>query len=190
MAVPPADQWPPQRADEYFRSEAFGNLMLEIVKLLTKRYRYFDFTDAVATAFVWFDRRGREEPDFLRSGRFPTIGAFRAYVRQALWNSARAAERNRRAHREITAPPEGSELVSPQVSPVWLAAFHECRDRLPQSIRDVFELMQDEEDPPGGLTRDAWAAAVLNITPQQIERTYEEACSRIRQCMGAGSFTT
>jgi len=90
----------------------------------------------------------------------------------------------------VTAPPEGSELVSPQISPVWLAAFHECRDRLPEPMRSVFELMQEEEDPPGGLTRDAWAATVLDMNPQQIERAYEQACSRIRQCMGVGKFTT
>jgi hypothetical protein len=175
--------WPPERADQYFRSEAFGKVMLEIVQLLTKRYRHIDFSDAIATAFVWFESRGKKDPEFLRAGKFPTFGAFRAYVRQALWNSARAAERNRRAHKELNAPEMDSELVSPCVSPVWLAAFHECRDRLPKTLRSVFDIMQDEIDPPDGLSRDAWAALVMNLDAEQVDHAYREACNRIRQCM-------
>jgi hypothetical protein len=142
-----------------------------------------DFTDAVATAFVWFERRGEADNAFLRSGRFPTISAFRAYVRQALWNAARAAERNRKARKELSPPADESEFVSPGISPVWLAAFHECRDRLPEPYRRVFELMQDDDDPPGGLTRDTWAASVLGADADWIDHVYGEACSRIRQCM-------
>lgn len=186
MVVRKEDDWPPERADEYFQNDTFGNLMLEIVQHLTEKYRHIDFTDAVATAFVWFERRGREDPDFLRAGKFPTIGAFRAYVRQSLWNSARAAERNRRAHKELNPPDDGAELVSAEVSPLWLAAFHECCDHLPEPFRSVFDLMQDEDDPPGGLSRDKWAAAVLDMNVDQFDHAYGEACNRIRKCMGNG----
>ena len=84
-------------------------------------------------------------------------------------------------------PAEGSDLVSEQVSPLWLAAFHECRDKLPEPIRSVFDLMQDEDDPPGEMSRDIWAALILDMKAEQIERAYEEACRRIRRCMDAGT---
>jgi hypothetical protein len=184
MMASEKNDWPPERSNEYFRSELFGALMLEIVKELTTRYAYIDFTDAVATAFSWFVRKGDDEPDFLQSGKFPTISAFRAYVRQSLWNSARAAERNRRARRQLNSLEKNVELVSPEISPVWLAAFHECRDRLPEPLRSVFDHMQDEDDPPCGMSRDAWAGSVLGLEPHEVDRAYMEACRQIRQCMG------
>jgi hypothetical protein len=184
------ENWPPARADEYFRGEAFGRLMLEVVQFLTKRYSRIDFTDAVATAFVWFARRGEQDSGFLRSGKFPNPNAFRAYVRQSLWNAARAAARNRLARQKLQSPVQGTELVSPDLSPLWLAAFHECRDRLPDPFRRVFDLMQDEDDPPGGLSRDQWAATILDWDAERVDRAYKEACHRIRQCMEKGTSAT
>ena len=177
-------EWPPYRADEYFRSERFGEVTISIVRMLTQKYPAIDFSDAVATTFVWFERTGNENPDFLRSGRFPTEAAFRAYVRQALWNAARAAARSRASRKELVDPGDGSHLVSPEVSPAWLAAFHECRDRLPPGLQRILEFMHDENDPPNGLSRDEWAASVLGCTSDEVDRGYMRACDLIRICMG------
>ena len=92
----PDEAWPPADGRAYIRSEHFAHLLVDLAGSLAARYSGMDFTDAVAQVFAWFDGKLAEDPRFINRRRFRTEGALRAYLRQALWNAARLAERRRK----------------------------------------------------------------------------------------------
>src|SRR5262245_10654451 len=98
-------QWPPSGGLEFARSREFGELLIETGNQLAKKYPRIDFTDAVAHVDQWLDGRLVKEPDFLNLARFPTLSAFRAYVKQAVWNAGRIAARKRKRNEPLEALP-------------------------------------------------------------------------------------
>lgn len=183
--------WPPRDASAFFGGEAFGKSLLGIVERLAADYPRMDFSDALAIVFVWLQRRAEVDRAFVSEpGRFKSESDLMAYLRQALWNAARSSERRRRARQEIEAPAITEELVSREISAETLAAFHECRDRLPGPLRAVFEMMHEEDDPPQGLGRDEWAARNLGCSLRTVQRRFRGACEQLSECMGLSPSPT
>jgi hypothetical protein len=164
------EPWPPTDGRAFICSDSFGRLLLRLTSELAARYTAMDFTDAVAHVFVWFDQKLEAEPHFISDRRFPTLGAFSAYLRQAIWNAARLAERERRRRERIQALPADRPIVCEEPSPQELAALLETVDRLPEPHRTIFDKIFFEEDKSV-----AMLAAVLARSDEEIVSIYEEA---------------
>ena len=136
-----AEAWPPPNGTRFIRGEAFGRLLLGVVAELAAKYPANDFTDGAAQVFAWFDGKLKQNRRFINGRRFPTEAAFRAYLRQAVWNAARMAERRRRKGKEVQALPAGRSLVSSAPGPEQLAALHESVQALEPRYRDILELL-------------------------------------------------
>jgi hypothetical protein len=161
--------WPPKDGAKFIRSESFGRMLVEIVEQLTKDNPHRDFTDAVAHLFAWFDRKLSENRHFINRRRFRTEGAFKAYLRQAAWNAARLAERQRRRHRAITALPIDHPITEREMSPVERADLLDRVERLNDPHKTVLWRLFFEEAEPWMI------AAALDISEEQLCRLYEEA---------------
>jgi len=169
----PDSLWPPPDALAFIRSPEFGELLIDLVDLLAERYRHMDFSDAVAHVFAWFDGRLAREPGFLNGSRFPSPSAFRAYLRQAVWNAARLAERKRKRHERVVALPTDQPITTQEMG-------YEERDELLlliESLQDPHKLVftkcffeeQDLSD----------IAAVYDWPEEQVKQIYEEAIDQI-----------
>jgi hypothetical protein len=165
--------WPPD-GPSYIRTEEFGQLLISIALDLQSRYSTMDFADAVALVFTWFDQKLENNRDFISRTRFPTPSAFRAYLRQAMWNAARVAERERKRHERLIAlridrateePPTAEEV----------AILHEYVGRLPERHKAVFEGIFMNETEPHIL------AGLLGLSEDEIENVYEEAIDMLHK---------
>src|SRR5207245_2478803 len=106
---------------------------------LATRHPDQDFTDGAALVFNWFDGRLRRNRRFINGRRFATEDAFRAYLRQAVWNAARMAARSRRRGEPVQALPAERKLASSDPTPAQLASLHEAVERLSEPHRTVLE---------------------------------------------------
>lgn len=147
----------------------FGVMLVELTSHLAARYPDMDFTDAVAQVFVWFDRKVSENRRFINSRRFPTISAFLAYLRQAVWNAARLTMRQRRRRQAVEALPVDRPIASSAMGADERVELLEMVEALPEPHKTVFhKFFFDEEDL-------AMIASILNLTESRVERLFEEA---------------
>jgi hypothetical protein len=181
--------WPPVDSSEFIRSDEFAHQVLSLVEELATKYPQMDFADAVASLFTWLDQRLSTDPGFINSQRFPSQGAFRAYLRQAAWNVARRAARERQRSGQITELLAAFEPVSKDVSPQSVATFHECKDLLPPRLRRVFELWVEEECPERyRCDRLPYITSLLQsedgrLNEREVLRLFTLACDKIHECL-------
>jgi RNA polymerase sigma factor (sigma-70 family) len=166
----PLDPWPPIDGVKFIRSEAFGELLIELSKQFGRRYPGMDFSDAISHVFAWFDRKLSKNRRFINSRRFPTYNAFRAYLKQSLWNAGLLAQRQRQRREEIEALPFDSKAVVAKIeNPQELDRLLDLVENLSEPHKTVFErYFFDEEDP-------SHLASILDKTEEEIHRIYEEA---------------
>jgi DNA-directed RNA polymerase specialized sigma24 family protein len=165
--------WPPTDGGQYIRSEPFGHALLDIARRLAEKYRHMDFTDAVAQVFEWFEQRLNREPDFLSTGRFPTANAFRAYLRQALWNAARAAERKRSNRRRIEALAAEQPITSGELAIDERDQLLDLVEQLHEPHKSIFtKIFFDETEPQA-------VASIFDRTEEDVIRIYVEAVDEI-----------
>ena len=166
--------WPPEEGKGFIQSEEFGRILVALTEQLSSRYPQMDFGDAVAQVFVWFDQKLSSNRRFINSRRFPTRSAFRAYLRQAVWNAARVAARKRRRREEIEALSVDLPIIAGGLGTEERAQLLEMLDGLPEPHKTVFDkFFFDEEDV-------AMIASILNLCEEDIERLYEEALDMLR----------
>lgn len=163
------EAWPPGDARGYLQGARFGCQLLKVAEDLQRKYPNMDFSDGVAQVFVWFDGKLARDPDFVSQSRFASENRFLAYVRQAVWNSARMAERQRRRRQRVEALPVDENFMAKQTSPEELAELSERVEQLPPDHRDVFEKFFFEEQPMEAI------ASVKCLDLQGAWRLYEEA---------------
>ncbi len=162
-------KWPPKDGKKFIRSEGFGLMLVELTTDLASRYPRLDFSDAVAHVFAWFDRKLSKNRRFINTRRFPTVAAFKAYLRQAVWNAARLAMRQRRQREAIEALPIDQPIVSKEMRPDDRLQLIEMVEGLPEPHKTVFhKFFFDEENL-------AMIASILNLTEARVEQLYEEA---------------
>jgi hypothetical protein len=165
--------WPPAHGPRFIRGDAFGRLLLQVVEQLVRKYPGRDFTDGAAQVFAWFDAKLKQNRRFINGQRFPTESAFRAYLRQAVWNTSRQAERSRRKGGAVQALPSDQKLASSAPGPQQLAALRESVAALAEPFKRVLELLFFE-----GKELD-WIADSLHKTRRQIAQLYDEAIDRL-----------
>jgi RNA polymerase sigma factor (sigma-70 family) len=165
--------WPPVNGPRFIRGERFGRMLLEVTERLATRYPGRDFTDGAAVVFNWFDGRLRRNRRFINGRRFPTEDAFRAYLRQAVWNASRMAARSRRRGEPVQALPAERKLASSDPTPAQLASLHEAVEKLPQPQRTILEKLFFEQEDIGRI------AEALQLPRAEVERLYEEAIDRL-----------
>jgi hypothetical protein len=170
--------WPPENGQEFVQSEKFGNIVLDIVTQLTIKVPSMDFTWAPAHAFIWFDRKLREDYLFINKKRFSTINDFKAYVRQILWNNARLVERNDNARGRRTlkiVEQRATAQIRPDViTPDEYAVMVESLIKLPEQHRTILiKILFRKEDPDN-------LATELGMTKKQIFRIYTEAIDMLK----------
>ena len=161
--------WPPHNGGEFIRSEAFGQMVLSVVKKLAKRYPKMDFTYAAASTFEWFDVRLSKDSSFISSTRFPTEEAFKAYTRQALWRASQLTERQRRSYMVRTERTVAERIAPNQATPLELESTREAVMLLPEPHRTIFlRVLLYGENP-------STVADALKLTPQIVMKLYEDA---------------
>ncbi len=161
--------WPPENGKDFIRSDDFGRMIVGLTRDLAARYPTMDFTDGVAHVFVWFDAKLSKNRRFINPRRFPTNQSFQAYLRQAVWNAARLATRQRRRREDIEALPVDRPIISAQMGPEIRVQLLEMVERLPEPHKTVFhKFFLDEEDL-------AMIASILGLTEEEVHRLYEEA---------------
>ena len=165
--------WPPAHGPRFIRGDAFGHMLLEVVEQLVRKYPGRDFTDGAAQVFAWFDAKLKQNRRFINGQRFPTESAFRAYLRQAVWNTSRQAERRRRKGGTVQALPSDQKLASSAPGPQQLAALRESVAALAEPFKGVLEWFFFE-----GKELD-WIANSLHKTRRQIAQLYDEAIDRL-----------
>jgi hypothetical protein len=176
--INPSPEWPPRDGREFIRSEAFGYILIAVVTYLARKYRNMDFTDAVANVFAWFDHKLSEDPAFISAVKFPTQGSFLAYLRQATWNAARLAERERKRHRQVGPLPDGRGIIVREVDPEELSLLLEAVDSLPEPHKTIFHrYFMDEEDL-------SMLGSIYDLTEEQIYDIYSEATDLLAEKLG------
>jgi hypothetical protein len=164
-----SEEWPPSDGGDFIRSDEFARTLVDLAVYLGRRYPHMDFTDAVAHVFAWFDGKLAKDSDFISRERFRTRNAFLAYLRQALWNAGRLAERRRKQRKKIESLPTDEQIVDRRLSPEEIAYLIEKKEALPEPHRTVlWRLFFEEDDPP-------MIAATLGLTVEEVLRIYEEA---------------
>jgi hypothetical protein len=167
--------WPPSDGRGFVRSEEFGLPLLEIAEILAERYRQMDFTDGVAQIFTWFESRLKREPDFFNERRFPTITSFKAYLRQALWNAARLAERKRANRQRIEALSAARPITSRDLQLNERDQLLDLVQQLSEPHKTIFtRYFFDEEEPQT-------IASSYGYTEKDVLRIYIEAVDQIGQ---------
>jgi hypothetical protein len=162
-------QWPPEDGKEFIRSEAFGALLVDLTSRMAAHYPAMDFTDAVAQVFVWFDRKLSVNRRFINSRRFPTLGAFKAYLRQAVWNAARLTMRERRRRQAVEVLPLDRAVLPAAKTADERVRVLELVEALPEPHKTIFyRIFFDEEDLP-------MIASIHNLTEARVEQLFEEA---------------
>jgi hypothetical protein len=170
--------WPPQDGKEFIRSNEFGKILISLVRQFTYRYPQMDFTDAVAHVFTWFDKKLSINRRFINSRRFPTVAAFRAYVRQSIWNAALITQRERQRHKQIEAPSGRQALIVRVIDPEERAMALEAVESLPEPHKTVFNsFFFDEQDL-------CMLASIIDRTEAEIHQLYVEAVDMLRDQLG------
>jgi len=165
--------WPPPNGARFIRGEGFGRLLLQVVEELARKYPTRDFTDGAAQVFAWFDGKLKQNRRFINGRRFPTESAFRAYLRQSVWNAARMAERRRRKGQVLRALPADRKLVSSGANPQQMAALRESVETLEEPYKSVLEQFFFEGSDIDRI------AAFFGKTRGQVVELYEEAIDRL-----------
>ena len=172
-AGPSASDWPPRDGRSFIESPSFGNLLVKITNELASTYPQMDFTDAIAHVFTWFDRKLKSNRRFVNARRFRTHGAFVAYVRQALWNAGRMAERQRQRFEPIEALPANRPITTWGTNPEDLVVLMEAVESLPEPQKTVFQRLFIEEE------AETVVAQALGCSQRRICMLYEEAVDMI-----------
>ena len=167
--------WPPDDGEAFIRTERFGALLVDLVVHLAQKYPRMDFADAVAKVFTWLDTKLVADPQFINSLRFPRPESFVAYLRQAVWNAARLAERERRRHNEIKALPRGQDMIVREVSPEELSELIEAVESLLEPHKTVFHQYFFDEVPFSAI------ASIYNLTEEDVRDKYIEAVDMLRE---------
>lgn len=170
--------WPPQDGKEFIRSNEFGKILISLVRQFTYRYPQMDFTDAVAHVFTWFDKKLSINRRFINSRRFPTVAAFKAYVRQSIWNAALITQRERQRHKQIEAPSGRQALIARVIDPAERAMVLEAVESLAEPHKTVFHSYFLEEVDIYMLT------SILNRTEEEIYQLYGEAIDMLAEWLG------
>lgn len=166
----PEPSWPPNNGAKFIRSESFGQLLVELSCQYADRYPSMDFSDAVSHVFAWFDGKLAKNRRFINSRRFPTLSAFKSYLRQSLWTAALLAQRKRQRREEIEAlPVDANAVLAKLESSQELDCLLDLVEALPEPHKTVFERFFFDEEDPSHLT------SVLGKTDDEIHRLYEEA---------------
>ena len=173
----PDAEWPPADGKNYIRSDEFGNLVLEIAVHLMERYPTLDFSNAVARVFVWFDAKLHADSRFISADRFRSRFAFRAYVRQSLWNDARRTARDQRTRRELQAADELERMAAKELGPEDAATLHDEVRRLPLPHLMIVEWLVFES------AEVAFVAEALSLSEEEVTSLFEEAL----EILGASS---
>lgn len=169
------DSWPPEKGGEFIRSDTFAQLLVELSYQYSDRYPSMDFSDAVSQVFAWFDGKLAKNRRFINSRRFPTFGAFKAYLRQSLWNAAILAQRKRQRRGEIEAPSIDPNALAKMDSQMELDILLDLVNDLPEPHKTVFEkFFLDEEDP-------IYIAGALDMSVEDLYRYYEESVDILEQ---------
>lgn len=173
--------WPPPDGREYVQSEEFGSSLLNIAERLTESYRHMDFTDAVSQLFTWFEARLNQEPDFINERRFPTVGSFTAYLRQAMWNAGRLAERKRATRHRIEALSAARPIVSREMGPDMRDQLLDAIERLPEPMKTIFTKAVFEEEDMQTI------ASIYDLSLEEVMELYIQALDEIGRNMNGHS---
>lgn len=169
------ESWPPQDGKQFVHSDGFGALLLDVVSNLSDKYPKIDFTDATAIVFAWFDGKLAKNRRFINSRRFPTLSAFRAYVKQSVWNAGRLTERQRSRRSSVEAVSVDDSIAVVSLTAEERTALLDQADRLPYPHKDVFErAFFNEEDL-------SFIASVLGKSEDEIHQLYEEAIDMLME---------
>ena len=156
-------------------------MLVDLVSKLAKRYPKMDFTDAVANVFTWFDRKLSNNRRFINSRRFPTYSAFKAYLRQAVWNAALLTERERRRYKHITALAEEQAIVVHEISIEERTILLEMVEKLSEPHKTIFhQYFFDEEDLP-------MLASTYDLHEAQVYQLYVEAVDMLAALLSSDS---
>jgi len=140
------EDWPPSDGRQYVKSDQFGSILVEEAISLIQLYPELEFTDSVATVFVWFSRRLNRNASFINKRRFPTSSFFRAYLRQSLFNAARRAQRERKRGQELSAAAVDEPIVdTPKLGIEDKERLLELLEQLEEPLKSVFESIFFEE---------------------------------------------
>ena len=144
--------WPPDDGHSFIRSEEFASHLLRLVERMVVKYPSMDFSDGVAHVFAWFDAKLSQDKDFINNERFKTNSRFWSYTRQAVWNSALHAQRQRRQRKRLE-PLRVEELQNwkdSHMGPMNEALFEErveqLSNQLPGDLKEIFLRVVLEDD--------------------------------------------
>jgi hypothetical protein len=169
-------RWPPKDGRAYVRSDEFGKLVVEELDQLRAVHPRLDLVDAAAITFHWFNSKLNANRSFIGKKRFPTIGRFRAYVRQILYNAGVKALRLRRRRKQIEAIRGSARVVdTPAVSAQRLEQLQRLVDRLEETHQLIFTRYFLDEEPLELI------ACALVIDEVEAQRLYEDAVDQIRR---------
>lgn len=169
--------WPPMDGRKFICSDAFGAMLISLVRQLALRYPRMDFTDAVAQVFAWFDKKVSCNRRFINKRRFPSVNAFKAYLKQSLWNAARLTERERRRREYIEALAVERQIVPQKANPVEIAILAEMVEALPEPHKTVFHRFFFDEDELFMI------ASILDLTEPMAVQLYVEAVDMLVEKM-------
>jgi hypothetical protein len=165
--------WPPEDGREFIRSNAFGEMLLELASTLAAREKSLDFSDAVAQVFVWFDRTLSRNRRFINERRFPSRDSFKAYLKQALYNAGLLAERRRRREGFIEELSDDLPIASTAMGPEQRVEFLDLLDSLPEPHKTIFYRLAFENEDP------ALVASIHDLSEEEVYRLYEEAVDMV-----------
>jgi DNA-directed RNA polymerase specialized sigma24 family protein len=134
-----------------------------------------DFSDAVSHVFAWFDGKLAKNRRFINSRRYPTFGAFKAYLRQSLWNAAILAQRKRRRREEIETPSIDPNALAKMDSQMEIDILLDLVNDLPEPHKTVLERIFFDEGDPNNI------AGALDMSIDDLYRYYEEAIDMLEQ---------
>ena len=169
-------QWPPKDGRSYIHSEDFGKLVVDEAVRLGCIYQNLDLADSVATTFQWLNSKLNENRNFISRKRFPSRSAFRAYIRQMIYNSGVRAYRFREKHLDLTAvPPDDSVIDSPSASLQQKEELLKLVNQLEEPHKTVITRYFFDEDPLHLI------ATCLDLDENQTQEIYEEAVDEVRR---------
>lgn len=169
--------WPPANGKKYIQSDEFGALLVELTKYFMECYPDRDFTDGVAHVFAWLDKKLTKNRRFINKRRFPTHSSFRAYMRQAIWNASRIAERSRRRIREIEVLSSEGPIANETANDIILD-LQRAINGLPEPHRMVFERFFYDEEPL------KYIAQTAGLSLRNTEAIYAQAVDKLAIILG------
>ncbi len=167
-------QWPPKNGREYIHSEEFGNLVVSEARKVGEAHPTLDLADSVATTFQWFNTTLNANRNFISKKRFPTVGSFRAYIRQMVYNAGMRAFRIRKKRQDLSSVPESDMVIdSPSASAERKEELLNFVERLEEPHKTVFTRYFFDED------QFYLIAVSTNCTEDEAQKIYEEAVDQI-----------